>query len=139
MNTSKFTVSNIVFTVSAMLSESGVKFPFDKRSSSKHHEYDITVATEIGQAIFKFYGSEHDYTNKKIDMDESDLKHALYCFVSDACSGENGYSTFCNEFGYEPESEEAQSIHAACVKQLEKFNLICPGADIYDVVNELND
>lgn len=72
-------------------------------------------------------------------MDESDLKHALYCFISDGCSADQTFSGFCSDIGYDEDSRNAERIYKACQKSLDKFRALCPDADIYDVINELND
>lgn len=139
MTTSKFTAANIVFTVTAKLSKTGVQFPFDSISNFRHNEFNITIKTDTGKTTIKFYGSEMDYKNNKKEMDKSDLKHALDCFVSDAASGNDTFESFCSDLEYDTDSRAAERIYKSCVKQLAKFKRICPNTDIYNIINELND
>lgn len=139
MTTSKFKAANIVFTVTAKLSKTGVQFPFDNTSNFRHNEFNITIKTYTGKTTMKFYGSEMDYKNNGSEMDESDLKHALDCFVSDAASGDDNFESFCSNLGYDTDSRTAERIYKACVKQLAKFERVCPNTDIYNIINELND
>lgn len=134
-----FTVKGATFVVSAILHAEGVKFPnSDKKDNTLHNQFKITIKTPLGRATFDFYGSHQDYTNGQTEMNESELKHALYCFVSDACSAKNSFEDFCSEFGYDEDSRKAEKIYKACEKSLSQYNRICE-ADIYDIVNELND
>lgn len=136
---SVITVCGVTFTVTAKLHDEGVKFPnTDKKDNSLHNQYKVTVKTPLGRTTFDFFGSAYDYNNGITEMNESGLKHALYCFVSDSCSGKDTFENFCSELGYDEDSRTAEKIYKSCVRSLAKFNRICE-ADIYDVANALND
>ncbi len=134
-----FLVKGVTFVVSAKLHEEGVPFPnADKKDNTLHNRFKVTISTPLGRATFDFYGSHYDYVNGIVEMGESELKHALYCFVSDACSAKNSFEDFCSEFGYDEDSRKAEKIYKACEKSLSQYDRLCE-ADIYDIVNELND
>jgi isopropylmalate/homocitrate/citramalate synthase len=136
---SNFKVKGMLFTLSAKLKTTGVRFPnSQKEDKGLHNHYRIMVKTALGKAIFDFYGSHQDYINGVKEMKEQDLKHALYCFVSDACSAQNGFEDFCNEFGYNEDSRAAERIYKQCKIMLAKYTRICD-ADIYEVLNEINE
>lgn len=135
---STITVNGIEFILSASCVAQGVAFPSDKKGGNTHNKFRVSIKTILGRTSFDFYGSTQHFNNGVVEMEESDLKHALYCFVSDACSAKNSFENFCSEFGYDEDSRTAERTYKACVKSLEKYNRIC-SADIYDVVNSLND
>jgi len=94
----------------------------------------ITVTnTETDQKItFEFWASNaHPVLNT-----EYDILNAFYCFVSDAIAGSYTFEEFCNEFGYDSDSRQAEKIYRKCKKQLEKLKKIYDG-DIYELINEL--
>jgi hypothetical protein len=133
-----FLVTGIAVTVSAKLVTEGVTFPNDTAPRPMlHNKFRVTVATPSGKTRFNFYGSNHDYMNGVTEMSESDLKHALYCMLSDSMAGEQCYEDFCSEFGYDSDSRKARKIWKACVTQAEKSKVL--GLDIYEAANELND
>lgn len=142
MSRTTITVQDVEFAVSAKLVATGVPFPDDDMKQGEkhlyHNKFRIYLKTALGRTSFDFYGSHADWEAKIKEMPVDDLKHALYCFVSDACSGMNSFEDFCKEFGYDEDSRRAERIHKACERSLAKFQRICE-ADIYEVVNALND
>ena len=130
------------YTITAKLAAQGVQFPNDNKSSYAHNKFRISVKNnDTGIRVgFDFYGSEHDYRQRVVEMNESDLKHGFYCLVSDGLSGLNDFEEFCSEFGYDVYSRNAKRIHKACVKQYEKAaKLVDSDSDLYDLANALND
>ena len=131
-------VNGVVFNVSAKLMESGIKFPNSKKDDKTlHNKFRVTVSTEIGRISFDFYGSHQDYVNGQKTINRDDAKHALCCFVSEACSGNDTFINFCSELGYDEDSRTAERIYKACVKSLAKFEKITD-ANIYDVADAIN-
>ena len=98
------------------------------------NNYMITVTnTETDQKItFEFWAS---IANPELKT-EYDILNAFYCFVSDAIAGSYNFKEFCNEFGYNNDSRQAEKIYRKCKKQLEKLKKIYDG-DIYELANEL--
>lgn len=133
------TVLGVTFTISAKLKATGVQFPFsDKKDNTLHNHYRVTIKTNSGSTTFDFYGSAQEYINGTMVMDNSTMEHALYCFVSDACSAKDSFGGFCSEFGYDTDSRRAEKIYKACERSLAAYNRIC-SVDIYDMVNSAND
>jgi hypothetical protein len=133
------TLLGITFTISAKLKETGVKFPnSDKKDNTLHNHYRVTIKTNSGSTTFDFYSSNKAFINGWAAMDNSTLEHALYCFVSDACSAKDSFEDFCGELGYDTDSRRAEKIYKACEQSLAAYDRIC-SVDIYDMVNSLND
>lgn len=138
MNTqTTITAGKEIFIVSAKLAAERTTSPWDK-DNRKVNKFKVSIKVGDKRTSFDFYGSINDCNNGVIEMQENDLKHALYCFVSDSCSAKDTFENFCGEFGYDTDSRSAERIYKACVKSLEKYERLT-AADIYEVVNELND
>lgn len=128
--------------VSAKLHAEGVNFPNDTNSNKYHNQFKVTVKnTDTKTRVsFDFYGSQNDYQNGVLELGQSDLKHALYSFISDSQAGTMEFEEFCNEFGYNEDSRRAEKIHKACIKSFEKLEkLDISESEMYDYLNELND
>jgi len=99
------------------------------------NNYKVTVRnTETGQkATFDFWAS---IANP--ELEGGDVLNCLHCFVSDAISGQESFSEFCSELGYDTDSRQARKTWKACQKSAEKLDSIYDG-DIYDLVNELSE
>ncbi len=90
---------------------------------------------------FFFHGSINDYQNGKMYYNESEFPFLLYCFLSDAHSGDSTFEWFCDEFGYDIDSRSAEKMYKACVRAakkayrlgIEEENQMC------DLLNELNE
>lgn len=106
----------------------------DNRNRNNHI---VTVKnTETGKFTrFEFWCS----IANPLFENEYDVLNAFYCFVSDAVSGMESFSEFCNEFGYDADSMKSYKTWKACKRALEKFKRISDFSDdeIYDFVNEL--
>lgn len=135
-----FTVNGTELKVSARLTNSGVRFPFaGKDDKTLHNEFSVTISTSAGRTSFKFYGSQQEYQSGIDTLEGNNLKHALYCFVSDAASGDQSFENFCSELGYDEDSRTAERTYKACRKSLEQWNRITNSADVYEACNALND
>jgi hypothetical protein len=71
-------------------------------------------------------------------MDEKDMQFALYCFLSDATAAENSFEDFCNEFGYDTDSRNAEKTYRACVKANSKAIRLF-GSELWEVMNAVNE
>ena len=102
---------------------------------TNHNNYKVTVKNiETGKSIkFDFWASI-----AQPKMEGEDLRHCLYCFISDTEAGQRGFDDFCNEFGYDTGSRKAHKIWKACKKQGEKLEKVFDG-DIYGLLNDLNE
>ncbi len=134
--TTKTTFKNV--EVSGKIINTGVEFP-NSDNKMLHNQFCISLNnTEKSTVIsFDFYGSNHDYNHGIVELQNKELLNALNCFLSDACSGGLNFNNFCDEFGYDTDSRNAEKIHNACVESNNKALLIFD--DIYDAVNELNE
>lgn len=129
----QFKAAQTTFELKATCIEKGVFFPYDKEKKTLHNKFRVSLKTNLGRTSFMFYGSQNDNTNGITALSESDAKHALYCFVSDAICGDGSFEDFCSELGY-----DSISAYKGCVKSLEKLEKII-NDDIYDILNNLND
>lgn len=128
------------FSISSKLEMLGVAFPFEPKGKTAHNKFRVYVSCDGQRASFSFYGSENDYKNNKKELNESDLKEAFYCFVSDALSAKDGFDYFCDEFGYDKYDYLSKKIYRACEKSLEKLERIIPeGCDPYELLNYLSE
>lgn len=110
------------FTISAFCFSTPVAgFPFDGSDKKPRYKFRVKIALpDASQVSFNFYGSQHDFQNKKNYMDESDLLTAFDCFISDARAGGETFEIFCSEFGYQTDSIRALRTFRACQKSAEK-------------------
>lgn len=128
------------FVISSKLEMIGVAFPFEPKGNRAHNRFRIYVSCDGKRTSFSFYESEKDYRNNKKELNESDLKEAFYCFVSDALSAKDGFDYFCDEFGYDKYDHLPKKIYRACEKILEKLERIIPeDCDPYELLNYLSE
>lgn len=128
----------VLFIISAKLIDSGVNFPYctDK---TLHDKYLISVVCGETKINFTYYDSAFAFQSGKRELDESDLKNAFYCFVSDAISGEMSFEDFCSEFGYNYNTR-SRSVWRTCGKHAYKLDILLPDSiDKYDLANYLNE
>jgi hypothetical protein len=128
----KYKVLTEEFTVSAVLVDEGVSFPNEKKSTTRHNQFEVTIETSKGEETFDFYGSHNDWENGETELKYID--NAVYCFLSDATLGDMSFEDFCSEFGYDEDSRKSENIHKACVDLLDKFNGLFE-SDVYDFIN----
>lgn len=103
-------------------------------TNNRNYKVTVTNTETSAKAKFDFWSS---ISHPKLEKDY-DVLNALYCFVSDAVSGDQTFEDFCGELGYDTDSISAKKTWKACKKQLEKLGSIYDG-DIYDLVNELSE
>lgn len=141
VNANRFEFKNLVVT--AKLHAEGVKFPNSELSDRiLHNHFKVTVKNTDSKTriSFDFYGSYADWQNGVIELCQSDLKHALYSFISDSEAGTKEFEEFCSELGYDTDSRKAEKIHKACIKSFEKLEKLgISESEMYDYLNELND
>ena len=108
-------------------------------SDNKYKNYNnhiIKVYNKITKkrTSFEFWES---IAQVKIET-EDQLLNAFECFVNDAISGNQNesFEEFCQEFGYDNDSRQAEKIYKACQKLYEKLNKISD-IDIYDLYEAL--
>jgi hypothetical protein len=94
----------------------------------------ITVSHKGNRTTFDFWASIAEPEIRK----RSDLKHAFYCFVSDAISAKESFENFCSELGYNNDSIQALNTYKACKVSLQKLERLT-SLDLYKLVNFLND
>lgn len=104
---------------------------------SRNNEYLVTIKTDLGRASFKYKTSQADYAAGKQDLTHADLQNALYCFLSDACAGDDTFENFCSEMGYDTDSRSAEKMHKECVKQGVKAKKVFE--DIYEAANAVSE
>jgi len=110
-------------TVTAKLIEDGAE---QKNQSGKGQTmycnvFRVTVQHEGKKTSFKYHGSHNDWQQGKTELDDDNLKFALYCFESDARMGKESFESFCSELGYDSDSRTAEKIHKECIKQAARF------------------
>ena len=117
-------------------------FPNEKttRAMGYHNEFNIVITdVENNRAVFKFYGSTHDYEKGKTTMSDDDLKCALESILNDGLSGLMTFEEFCDEYGYDEDSRSAERIHKACIESMNKLEFLgIEESDMYRIINELN-
>lgn len=79
---------------------------------------------------------EYKFINKPTQPLDDAPYDAFDCILSDALSGEGTFNGFCGNFGYDTDSQKAESIYRECQKSLDKLRAVYSG-DLYDLVNSL--
>lgn len=119
------------FTVSAVfIGDKAAKWSNDNWYNSRVTVYNRKTGK---RTAFDFWGS---LMNPELRT-RYDLLNAFYCFIGDAVSGNQSFSDFCGEFGYDEDSIKARETWLACKQSLDKAKRILD-ADIYDFLNELS-
>ena len=123
------------FTVSASFTGSK-KAPWAGGPENWNH-HTVTVKNNLTRekTSFDFWAS---IASPRIKT-EYDLLNALYCFVSAALDGEECFSDFCAEYGYNEDSRTAEKVWRACRRAAEKWKRVSDLYDdeMYDFINEL--
>lgn len=101
------------------------------------NQFRVSVKTDSSDTSFLFHGSHKDYQEGKIELGESDLIFAFYCFISDSIAGDLTFEEFCSELGYAIDSRKGEKIWKECGKSLNKSKQLF--GDVYDVMNELRE
>lgn len=113
-----------------------------QRVTGQRSKYRVSVKNlDTGKRTsFSFYGSIADFEAGKIALEGQDLIFALYCFLSDGLSGQESFSDFCGNFGYDEDSRTAERIHKECVKSLDKLGRIgLTASNLSDLLNHLQE
>lgn len=81
-----------------------------------------------------------DYWSPEIKT-EDDILEGFYCFCSDALAGTYTFEGFCDMYGYDYDSRNAEKIYKLCKNAFNKFwRLTGYSADMLcDLVNNLSD
>ena len=127
------------FKVTAKYQDTIRGFPNDSRDDMHHNKFRVTITRDGIRRSFSYYGSFHDYQEGRIELGKIELGNTLYCFLSDAQSGEMSFEEFCGDFGYDEDSRSAYKIWLECVKSAKKidaYNLT--EEEIIDIINKLN-
>lgn len=136
-------LNDVDFRIKAKFLEDVKGFPFDKNDSMWHNKYNITITNmETKQRTsLKFYGSQADWQNGKIDFNDQELIFCLYCLLNDALSGYNSFDYFCSEFGYDTDSISANRTYKACMRSSVKAEKIGfeNEEDLCEVLNYLSE
>lgn len=120
------------FTVSANYTGSKPAEWGNGQENWNHHL--VTVSHNGKRLSFDFWAS---IANPEI-RNESEIKDAFDCFLSDAISGLSSFEDFCSEFGYDVDSRRAERIHKACQRSAKKLQRIFSG-DVYDLANAIRE
>lgn len=99
--------------------------PWDEHNYN-HHTITVTNRETGEKTRFDFWSS---IVQPQIEK-EYDLLNAFYCFVSDAFSGEQSFSDFCADFGYDEDSRKAWNTWKACVRSARKWERISGFSEI---------
>jgi len=113
--------------------------PMERGKGSNHNHFIVTLAKDKVRRSFSYYDSVHNYEQGKQELNEADLKQAMYSFFSDALSGNQSFDDFAGEFGYDADSRTAEKIWRACKRSLAKvqgFGL--SEQEIIDLINTLD-
>ena len=107
-----------------------------------HNKFHVTIRTAKGKTSFTFYDSTHNYINGKVELNESDLKGSLDCFLMDASCYDSSrtFEDFCSEMGYKEMSEynRAKKAFNGCKKHYESAIRLF-GENYYEISNEINE
>lgn len=111
----------------------------DQEIGRHRRKYEVRVKSDSTnvERRFMFHDSVHHEEQGKIGLSGKELHWAMYCFVSDALSGEMDYGDFLDEYGYDHNADH-RSIHRACQESARKVrDLFHNEPDLEDMANEL--
>lgn len=113
----------------------------DQEMGQHRRRYEIRVHSDSTnlERRFTFHDSVHHEEIGKVGLSGTELYWAMYCFVSDALSGEMDYGDFLDEYGYEY-GDNPRRIHRACQESARKIRELFHGEpDLEDMANELQE
>lgn len=86
------------------------------------NQFRITISNANGRGWFKYTDSYNNYSKGITELDESGVKNALYCFLSDGSCYSScfDFADFCANFGYDEDSRKAWKAWKACKRSHEK-------------------
>jgi hypothetical protein len=106
-------------------------------ASEKQQNYNnhvVTILHNKKKCSFDFWGS---IMNPEISNDEENI-FAFYCFLSDGIGAKESFEGFCDNFGYNNDSRNAEKIYKACQKSLKKIERVFD-CDLYELINEIQE
>jgi hypothetical protein len=108
----------------------------DERTPDNWNNHTVTVYnTEIRKRTsFEFWAS---IMNPEIRT-PAEVLEAFECFVSDALAGDQSFTDFCADMGYDTDSRQAERTWKACIRSWKKLNRIS-NVDIFDLANDLRE
>ena len=112
----------------------------DERGNYRYR-YAVTVRSDSTGARrrFTFHASTADYDAGRRGLGGKDLLYAFRCFVEDAAAGEQPFSDFCSDFGYDTDSRTAERIWKGCRAAGGKLaDLFHTDTDPVDLLDELS-
>jgi len=106
-------------------------------ASEKQQNYNnhiVTISHNKKKCNFDFWGS---IMNPEISNNEENI-FAFYCFLSDSIGAMESFEGFCDTFGYNTDSRNAEKIYKACQKSLKKIERVFD-CDLYELSNEIQE
>lgn len=87
-----------------------------------HNQFRVTISNANGRGWFKYTDSYNNYSKGITELDESEVKNALSCFLSDGTCYSSciDFADFCANFGYDEDSRKAWKVWQACKRSHEK-------------------
>lgn len=138
-------VMNMRFGLSSTLTNSGVPFPnTDDEDNTIHNEFRVTVTRYLPgglriQRSFKWYGSQKDFDEGKVELTKIDLERAFRDFVDDAQLSTRSFKEFCSDLGYSNDSRRAERIYKESRKSLHNVLALGISEDrLTDILNGLS-
>ena len=120
-------------SVSSKLIQEGKTQDFNNRL--KCNVFRVSVKTDLGKTSFTYGSSHNDWQNGKIELD--DHVFPLYCFLSDALSGDLPWEEFCKDLGFNEDSRKDFKVWKECKKSLAKAQSVF--SDVYEAINDLQE
>lgn len=94
--------------------------PWDKATPNPRHHYRCALTGPGGTYTFDFWGSIADCANGKEIVSEYDVLACLEWNTPE------DFEDFCNEFGYDTDSRNAEKTWKACLSQIRALKRIFP-------------
>lgn len=96
-----------------------------------YHNHTLIVSFQENHIPFEFWGS---LAQPEIQTDDQNIS-AFYCFLSDAVAGDMDFNEFCNTFGYDIDTPEAENVWNACYEATQKVKSTFD--DLYELMDFL--
>ena len=125
--------------MNARIIDGDAQFPGEDSRFYHHYKYQISLSYDGRVRKFTYMTSYYDWHEGKEELDESDFKHALNCFLSDSYAAQDSFEFFCNEFGYSNDSIKALKIYKACKRDAKKAKFVFADLDLLKIQNELEE
>lgn len=113
--------------------EYGVKTDWNKLDDwqKKAHPYTVTLKYDRRQMTIPFFMGPA-LTNEPTEED------VIPCLISDYYAADYAFEDFCNEFGYDTDSRNAEKIYKQIQQQNKKFSKLL-GPDLDKVIEKYQD